>query len=43
MTEIAAALQIPSGTVASRLRRARADFRERVAALSGVPHAEVGS
>jgi RNA polymerase sigma-70 factor (ECF subfamily) len=43
MTEIAAALQIPSGTVASRLRRARADFRERVAALSGVSHAEVGS
>jgi RNA polymerase sigma-70 factor (ECF subfamily) len=43
MTEIAAALQIPSGTVASRLRRARADFRERVAVLSGVAHAEVGS
>lgn len=43
MTEIAAALQIPSGTVASRLRRARADFRERVAALSGILHAEVGS
>lgn len=43
MTEIAAALQIPSGTVASRLRRARADFRERVSALSGVSHAEVGS
>ncbi|MET0791423.1 MAG: sigma-70 family RNA polymerase sigma factor [Polyangiaceae bacterium] len=43
MTEIAAALQIPSGTVASRLRRARADFRDRVSALSGVPHAEVGS
>ena len=43
MTEIAAALQIPSGTVASRLRRARAEFRERVSLLSGVPHAEVGS
>jgi RNA polymerase sigma-70 factor (ECF subfamily) len=43
MTEIAEALQIPSGTVASRLRRARADFRERVAALSGMSHAEVGS
>src|SRR3954463_14451672 len=43
MTEIAAALQIPSGTVASRLRRARADFRERVASLSGLTHAEVGS
>lgn len=43
MTEIAEALQIPSGTVASRLRRARADFHERVGALSGVTHAEVGS
>lgn len=43
MNEIAAALQIPSGTVASRLRRARADFRERVAVLSGLTHAEVGS
>ena len=42
-TEIAAALHIPAGTVASRLRRARADFRERVRTLSGVTHAEVGS
>jgi RNA polymerase sigma-70 factor, ECF subfamily len=33
MSEIAAVLGIPRGTVASRLRRARADFRERVAAL----------
>jgi RNA polymerase sigma-70 factor (ECF subfamily) len=33
MAEIAGAVGIPSGTVASRLRRARADFRERVAAL----------
>jgi RNA polymerase sigma-70 factor, ECF subfamily len=43
MIEIASALEIPQGTVASRLRRARADFRERVRALSPVPHAEVGS
>lgn len=44
MTEIAAALRIPQGTVASRLRRARADFRDRVRALSGsATHAEVGS
>jgi RNA polymerase sigma-70 factor (ECF subfamily) len=42
-TEIAAALHIPAGTVASRLRRARADLRERVRTLSGVTHAEVGS
>lgn len=33
MAEIAAALGIPQGTVASRLRRARVEFRERVAAL----------
>lgn len=31
--EIAAALHIPPGTVASRLRRARAEFRERVSIL----------
>jgi len=31
--EIAAALHIPPGTVASRLRRARAEFRERVSML----------
>ncbi|HEY4156583.1 MAG TPA: sigma-70 family RNA polymerase sigma factor [Polyangiaceae bacterium] len=31
--EIASALGIPRGTVASRLRRAREEFRERVAAL----------
>jgi RNA polymerase sigma-70 factor, ECF subfamily len=34
-SEIANALAIPRGTVASRLRRARADFRERVALLEG--------
>jgi RNA polymerase sigma-70 factor (ECF subfamily) len=33
--EIAEVLSIPRGTVASRLRRARAEFRERVAALDG--------
>ena len=43
MTEIASTLRIPQGTVASRLRRARADFRDRVRALSGSTHAEVGS
>ena len=43
MVEIASALEMPQGTVASRLRRARADFRERVRALSHIPHAEVGS
>ncbi len=34
--EIGEVLGIPRGTVASRLRRARAEFRERVAALQGV-------
>jgi RNA polymerase sigma-70 factor (ECF subfamily) len=33
--EIAEVLGIPRGTVASRLRRARCEFRERVAALEG--------
>jgi RNA polymerase sigma-70 factor (ECF subfamily) len=33
--EIAEALSIPRGTVASRLRRARSEFRERVAAIEG--------
>jgi len=43
MIEISSALEIPQGTVASRLRRARADFRERVRALSALPQAGVGS
>jgi RNA polymerase sigma-70 factor (ECF subfamily) len=43
MAEIASSLRIPQGTVASRLRRARADFRERVRALEGLSKAEVGS
>ena len=34
--EIAEVLGVPRGTVASRLRRARAEFRERVAALQGM-------
>ena len=41
-TEIASILEIPTGTVASRLRRARSDFRERLAALDGLPKTEVG-
>jgi RNA polymerase sigma-70 factor (ECF subfamily) len=35
MVEIAEALALPQGTVASRLRRARADFQVRVKALEG--------
>lgn len=42
MAEIAAILAIPSGTVASRLRRARVEFRERVAALEGFSRTGVG-
>ena len=33
LTDIAALLRIPRGTVASRLRRARAEFRKHVAAI----------
>jgi RNA polymerase sigma-70 factor (ECF subfamily) len=40
--EIGAALKIPSGTVASRLRRARAEFRDRVAALENGARSQVG-
>jgi RNA polymerase sigma-70 factor (ECF subfamily) len=36
MAEIADALGIPRGTVASRLRRARSDFRDRVRAVVGM-------
>jgi RNA polymerase sigma-70 factor (ECF subfamily) len=39
--EIAELLQIPIGTAASRLRRARADFKERVAEID-VARARVG-
>lgn len=35
MAEIAGVLEIPAGTVASRLRRARVDFRERVRVIEG--------
>jgi len=41
MGEIASALDIPHGTVASRLRRARADFRERVSGMHCFSKAEV--
>ena len=40
MSEIADALGIPAGTVASRLRRARADFRARVGAIEGLSMVE---
>jgi RNA polymerase sigma-70 factor, ECF subfamily len=40
MAQIAAALEIPPGTVASRLRRAREDFRARVRAIEGVTGSE---
>lgn len=43
MPEIAMELKIPQGTVASRLRRARIEFRERVLVLEGVSRAKVGS
>jgi RNA polymerase sigma-70 factor (ECF subfamily) len=44
MSEIARALRLPRGTVASRLRRARARFRQHVAAiqLRGTVSAEAG-
>ena len=40
--EIGATLKIPNGTVASRLRRARADFRDRVSTLENGLHSQVG-
>ncbi|HEY4188516.1 MAG TPA: sigma-70 family RNA polymerase sigma factor [Polyangia bacterium] len=40
MAEIAEALGIPSGTVASRLRRARTEFRARVGMIGGLSKAE---
>jgi RNA polymerase sigma-70 factor (ECF subfamily) len=42
MAEIATVLGIPQGTVASRLRRARLDFRERVRAIERSGKSEVG-
>jgi RNA polymerase sigma-70 factor (ECF subfamily) len=41
MSEIADVLEIPRGTVASRLRRAREEFRARVSALEGIAHSEL--
>lgn len=40
--EISSVLKIPRGTVASRLRRARADFRDRVARIESLSKTEVG-
>jgi RNA polymerase sigma-70 factor, ECF subfamily len=40
--EIGCVLGIPDGTVASRLRRARVDFRERVATMESFSKTEVG-
>ena len=37
MAEIASTLSLPPGTVASRLRRAREEFRDRVRAMSADP------
>lgn len=42
MNEIATVLGIPQGTVASRLRRARLDFKERIRSLQGFGKDEVG-
>ena len=42
MAEIASVLRIPQGTVASRLRRARSDFGERVRMLEQFGKHEVG-
>jgi len=40
--EIGTALKIPNGTVASRLRRARADFRDRVSTIEHGATSQVG-
>ena len=40
--EISAVLEIPRGTVASRLRRARVDFRDRVSKIESLSRTEVG-
>jgi RNA polymerase sigma-70 factor, ECF subfamily len=40
--EISAVLEIPRGTVASRLRRARVDFRDRVSKIESLSKTEVG-
>ncbi len=40
--EIGTVLKIPNGTVASRLRRARADFRDRVSTLENGLSSQVG-
>src|SRR5580698_9257477 len=42
VVEIADVLGVPSGTAASRLRRARGEFRERVAAIDGVGSVDGG-
>ncbi len=43
MAEIAGALQIPPGTVASRLRRAREQFRAQLAQISGTSPGRAGA
>ncbi len=40
--EISSVLEIPRGTVASRLRRARVEFRERVSRMESLSKTEVG-
>jgi len=40
--EISGVLEIPRGTVASRLRRARSDFRDRVSRIESLSKTEVG-
>jgi RNA polymerase sigma-70 factor (ECF subfamily) len=40
--EISTVLEIPRGTVASRLRRARSEFRERVSRIENLSKTQVG-